>query len=190
MHAVYWMLTHPINRLWPEHLEVGGLSERFFGRGLVKSHADGDDELWGRCGAGGGARTSPAQLSELRRVESAPRSNAPVGPATSSNWNPGWSTTATVRLTAVFARFASFQTASSRRSMVSGREAKGVMKGRRIVWGGAAAVALALGGFARDNKLQNTDARKIEETAQLGPGAGCRQACRHDRLSLSRADGP
>lgn len=48
MHAAYWVFTHPINRLWLERVEIGGSSERFFGRDLAKTHASGDDELWGR----------------------------------------------------------------------------------------------------------------------------------------------
>jgi hypothetical protein len=48
MHAVYWVFTHPINRLWLERVEIGGLSERFFGRDLAKNHAYGDDEQWRR----------------------------------------------------------------------------------------------------------------------------------------------
>jgi hypothetical protein len=48
MHGVYWVFTHPINRFWLEDVDVGGLSERFFRRDLVKSRAPGDDELWRR----------------------------------------------------------------------------------------------------------------------------------------------
>lgn len=48
MHVVYWVFTHPINRLWLQRVEIGGLSERFFGRDKVKSRAPGDDAVWGR----------------------------------------------------------------------------------------------------------------------------------------------
>ena len=48
MHVVYWVFTHPINRLWLESVELGGASERFFGRDKVKARAPGDDEVWGR----------------------------------------------------------------------------------------------------------------------------------------------
>jgi hypothetical protein len=48
MHVVYWVFTHPINRLWLESVEIGGVSERFFGRDKVKSRAPGDDQAWGR----------------------------------------------------------------------------------------------------------------------------------------------
>ena len=45
MHGVYWVFTHPINRLWLEGVNVGRLSERFFRRDLVKNRAPGHDEL-------------------------------------------------------------------------------------------------------------------------------------------------
>jgi hypothetical protein len=48
MHAVYWILTHPVNKFWIHDQQMGGLGKGFFGvgrRGRELAKAD-PDEVW------------------------------------------------------------------------------------------------------------------------------------------------
>jgi hypothetical protein len=49
MHAVYWMLTHPVNKFWTKDLNLKGVGGGFFavgGRFKVEEGARNSDEKW------------------------------------------------------------------------------------------------------------------------------------------------
>ena len=43
MHAVYWLVTHPVNKVWQKHQPSAGAGARFFGTG---SAGDLDTHSW------------------------------------------------------------------------------------------------------------------------------------------------
>jgi hypothetical protein len=50
MHAVYWVITHPVNKFWMKDQELKGLGGGFFAIGKGRDEAAGTDpdEIWKR----------------------------------------------------------------------------------------------------------------------------------------------
>jgi hypothetical protein len=42
MHAIYWRVTHPVNKIWVEGEKLSGAGDRFFSAGQSTSSAPGD----------------------------------------------------------------------------------------------------------------------------------------------------
>jgi hypothetical protein len=48
MHLVYWVVTHPVNKIWLKRTELEGFSSGFFGFDPLKRSRSSGDEDWKR----------------------------------------------------------------------------------------------------------------------------------------------
>ena len=62
MHAIYWLVTHPVNKVWLEKQGLQGAGATFFAAGGGSAPTD-----WRRRGTGGNIPMSPGRPAGWRR---------------------------------------------------------------------------------------------------------------------------